>query len=104
MRSEPYLVAGRKRACTAVMEVAPDVAVKTGAEGLMCAALIESGIGVALKVEDGAARASDPAIVHVLGLLGVLDPSAVPAFARPPVLGGGRPVGFLEPVFSLSPP
>ena len=101
MRSQPYLVAGRKRACTAVMEASPDVAVKTGAEGMMCAALLEQGIGVALKVEDGASRASDPAIVHVLDLLGVLDPSAVPAFARPPVLGGGRPVGYLEPVFSL---
>jgi L-asparaginase II len=101
MRSEPYLVAGRKRACTAVMEAAPGVAVKTGAEGMMCAALIEPGIGVALKVEDGAARASDPAIVHVLGQLGVLDPSAVLAFARPSVLGGGHPVGHLEPVFSL---
>jgi len=104
MRSEPYLVAGRNRACTAVMEAAPGVAVKTGAEGLMCAALVERGIGVALKVEDGAARASDPAIVHVLGLLGALEPSAVPALARPPVLGGGRPVGYLEPVFSLDRP
>jgi L-asparaginase II len=103
MRAEPYLVAGRNRVCTAVMEAAPNVALKTGAEGMMCAAVVDRGIGVALKIEDGAARAADPAIVHTLSLLGALDPDAVPAFARPPVLGGGLPVGHLEPGFRLDP-
>jgi L-asparaginase II len=102
MRAEPYLVAGRDRVCTAVMEHAP-VAVKTGAEGMMCAAVPDRGIGIALKVEDGAARAADPAIVHALHLLDVLDPAAVPAFARPPVRGGGRPVGELVAGFTLDP-
>jgi L-asparaginase II len=103
MRAEPYLVAGRDRVCTAVMEHAP-VAVKVGAEGMMCAAAPGRGIGVALKVEDGGTRAAEPAIVHALGLLGLLDPGAVPAFARPPVLGGGRPVGELVPDFALDTP
>jgi L-asparaginase II len=102
MRTEPYLVAGRRRVCTAVMEHAP-VALKTGAEGMMCAAIPERGMGVALKIEDGAARASDPAIVHALGLLDVLDPAAVPRFARPPVQGGGRQVGELVAGFALEP-
>ncbi|HEX2026252.1 MAG TPA: asparaginase [Actinomycetota bacterium] len=101
MRAEPYLVAGRNRVCTAVMEAAPNVVVKTGAEGLMCAAILDRGIGVALKVEDGAARAADPAIVRALALIGTLDPDAVSGFARPPVLGGGRPVGHLEASFHL---
>jgi L-asparaginase II len=102
MRAEPYLVAGRHRVCTAVMEHA-SVAVKTGAEGMMCAAVPDRGIGVALKIEDGASRAADPAIVRVLALLDLLDPDEVPAFARPPVLGGGRPVGELVAGFSLDP-
>jgi L-asparaginase II len=102
MRAEPYLVAGRHRACTALMEHAA-VAVKIGAEGMMCAAVPDRGIGVALKVEDGGARAAEPAIVHALALLDLLDPRAVPAFARPPVLGGGRPVGELVPAFTLDP-
>jgi L-asparaginase II len=102
MRDEPYLVAGRDRVCTALMEQAP-VVVKTGAEGMMCAAIPERGMGVALKIEDGAARASEPAIVHALGLLDVLDPGAIPRFARPPVLGGGRAVGELVPGFALEP-
>jgi L-asparaginase II len=103
MRAEPYLVAGRDRVCTGLMESAPRVAVKTGAEGMMCAALPDRGLGLALKVEDGAARAADPAVVHALTLLGAVDPEAVPGFARPPVFGGGRPVGHLEAVFTLDP-
>jgi L-asparaginase II len=103
MRVRPYLVAGRERVCTGVMEAAPGVVLKTGAEGLMCAAVPGRGIGVALKVEDGAARAADPAIVRALALLDLLDPGAVPSFARPPVLGGGRRVGHLEADFGLDP-
>jgi L-asparaginase II len=103
MRAEPYLVAGRDRVCTAVMESAPGVAVKTGAEGMMCAALPDRGLGLALKVEDGAARAADLAVVHALALLEAVDPEAMPRFSRPPVLGGGRPVGHLEAVFTLDP-
>jgi L-asparaginase II len=103
MRAEPYLVAGRDRVCTAVMVSAPGVAVKTGAEGMMCAALPDRGLGLALKVEDGAARAADPAVVHALASLGAVDPEAIPRFRRPPVLGGGRPVGHLEAIFTLDP-
>lgn len=103
MRAQPYLVAGRGRVCTALMEAAPGVVVKTGAEGLMCAAVPDRGIGVALKVEDGAARAADPAIVRVLALLDVVDPEAISGFARPPVLGGGRPVGHMAAAFVLHP-
>ncbi|MGH2712244.1 MAG: asparaginase [Actinomycetota bacterium] len=103
MRAEPYLVAGRDRVCTAVMKVGP-VFAKVGAEGLMCAGLPEQGIGLAIKVDDGNPRALDPALVHALRLLGALgeDPSLEP-FERPPVLGGGKPVGNLEAVFDLEP-
>jgi L-asparaginase II len=102
MRAEPYLVAGRDRVCTAVMQAAPDVFVKVGAEGLICAGLSGRGLGVAIKVDDGNPRALDPGIVHALRLLDALpeDPS-LERFARPPVLGGGRPVGNLLPVFDL---
>lgn len=106
MGSQPYLVAGRDRVCTAVMEVLDDVVVKVGAEGLVCAALAGAGLGVAVRVDDGAARAQGPAIIHVLDLLGALGgaaEAAVASFARPPVLGGGRPVGELVPSFTLEP-
>ncbi len=101
MRSAPYLVGGRDRVCTALMEAA-DVIVKVGAEGLVCAGVPGKGIGVAIKIEDGNSRALDPAIIHALRLLGVLDDEpSLERFARPPVLGGGEPVGHLLPVFDL---
>jgi hypothetical protein len=73
MVREPYLVAGRARVDTAVMETAPGVAVKAGAEGLICAALPDHGLGVALKIADGTGRATGPALIRVLRALGVLD-------------------------------
>ena len=104
MASEPYMVAGRNRADTAVMEAAPGLVVKGGAEGLMCAASLERGIGVAVKVRDGSPRASGPALIHVLASLGLLTDeqlASIVAFARPAVLGGGEPVGELVADFSL---
>jgi L-asparaginase II len=106
MRAHPYLVAGRGRVDTALMEAAPAVVAKGGAEGLLCAVALDRGIGVAVRVDDGAARATGPAMIHALAGLGVLDEeqrSALAAFARPPVLGGGEPVGELVPSFQLTP-
>lgn len=104
MRRRPYLVAGRDRLCTAVMVAVPDVVVKVGAEGLVCAGVLGRGIGVAVKVADGAARAAEPALVRALTTLGVIDDPDVPAlapFARPQVFGGGRPVGDMVADFEL---
>jgi L-asparaginase II len=104
MAAHPYLVAGRDRVCTALMEAEPRVIVKAGAEGLICASVPEAGLGVAVKVSDGSARAADPALLRALALLGLLDdrtPADLERFARPPVLGGGRPVGTLEAGFDL---
>lgn len=105
MRAEPYLVAGRNRADTAVMRAAANLVVKGGAEGLICAAVLDRGIGVALKVADGAPRAAGPALIRALRLIEVLDDAqtvALAPHAAPPVLGGGRPVGELAAVFDLT--
>lgn len=96
MRAQPYLVAGRNRPDTAVMQAAGNVVVKAGAEGLMCAAVLDRRWGVAIKVRDGSARATGPALIRVLRLLDVIDDATVESLAdhaRPVVLGGGRPVG-----------
>ncbi|MGI9611539.1 MAG: asparaginase [Acidimicrobiales bacterium] len=53
------------------------VVMKTGAEGVFMAALPERGLGVALKADDGAARASDAAIRAILGHLGAIADEAV---------------------------
>ena len=100
MGAEPYLVAGRNRVDTAVMErTGGRVIVKAGAEALMCAGALEPGYGIALKVRDGGSRATGPALVAVLRALDLLDDGDVEALgphASPEVLGGGKPVGALE--------
>jgi L-asparaginase II len=106
MTAEPYLVAGRNRVDTAVMQAAPGVLVKGGAEGLICAVVMNADLGVAVKVADGAHRAAGPALIHTLHSLGALDQTqvdALAAFARPSVLGGGEAVGELRAAFSLMP-
>jgi L-asparaginase II len=105
MGAHPYLVAGRGRVCTALMEAVPTVVVKAGAEGLICAALPERGLGVAVKIGDGSARAADPALLRALRLLDALDQGTLESlrpFARPSVVGGGSPVGELVADFDLS--
>ena len=47
--------------------------VKTGAEGVFIAILPERGLGVALKIEDGATRASECMMAALLVRLGVAD-------------------------------
>lgn len=70
----PYMVAGSNRFCTGVMEITHARAfVKTGAEGVMCAALPERNLGIAVKCDDGAARASELVMAHLLVAFGAVD-------------------------------
>ena len=76
MRAQPFHVAGSDRSCTLIMESAGGaVAVKTGAEGVYCGVVPDTGHGIALKVRDGDGghRASGAAISWVLHRLGLLD-------------------------------
>ncbi len=66
----PALVAGEGRFDTIAMRaLAPAVFVKGGAEGVHCAALPELGLGIALKVDDGAKRGTERALAEVLAVL-----------------------------------
>ena len=65
--AEPFYVAGSGRACTALMQIAPGrIFVKTGAEGVFCAAIPEKGIAIALKCEDGMTRAAEAMVAATL--------------------------------------
>jgi L-asparaginase II len=58
--AKPWFVAGHDRFCTEVMDhFGERVFVKTGAEGVFCAALPEQGLGIAVKCDDGAGRAAE---------------------------------------------
>ncbi|GAB4386138.1 asparaginase [Albidovulum sp.] len=77
MLRHPELVAGEGRACTGLMRAMQGrVAVKTGAEAVFVAILPERRLGVALKILDGATRASEAAITALLLRLGVLEREA----------------------------
>lgn len=63
MIAHPLLVAGEGRACSEMMAAMRGrAAIKTGAEAVFVAILPEPGLGVALKIEDGATRASECAV------------------------------------------
>ena len=105
MHAEPYLVGGRERDDTAVMEVAPDLVMKEGAEALNCVLARSDGIGVAVKIHDGGYRAAGPATIEALHQLGLLPPGArrrLGSAWRPTLPGGDRPAATITPIFTLS--
>ncbi len=102
MTGNPYLVAGRGRFDTAVMAAAGDaLVVKTGAEGVHVAALPGAGIGIALKIDDGARRAAETAMAALLDHLGVVEGDLAKALAPylygPLTNAAGEAVGVIRP-------
>ncbi|MFT7772055.1 asparaginase [Roseateles sp.] len=66
----PFMVGGTDRFDTRVMQAFGErLFCKIGAEGVYCAALPELGLGVALKIDDGAARAAEAAMAAVAAAL-----------------------------------
>jgi L-asparaginase II len=92
MRGHPALIRGPGAPDTVLMESLPGWIAKGGAEALLCAAGPD-GTGVALKVEDGSARAVGPAIAAFLDRLG----HPLPALAEVPVTNSrGEIVGEIR--------
>jgi len=73
-RAHPFMVAGTGDFDTLVMQALPRLFIKTGAEGVYCACIPHAGLGIALKIDDGASRASEVAIASVLSGLDVWTP------------------------------
>lgn len=77
MAAEPYLVAGKGRFCTRVIEALGEAAlVKTGAEGVYCATLTDLKLGVALKIDDGSRRAAEAVMMRILQNLNIITDRA----------------------------
>jgi L-asparaginase II len=70
MRGYPELVRGPLAADTVLMEALQGWVAKGGAEGLLCGCSAD-GLGIALKVEDGATRAVRSAVAAFLDRLGL---------------------------------
>jgi L-asparaginase II len=83
MRAHPYLVGGRDRDDTAMMEAVPGLVAKEGAEAIDCVASGSAGLGIAVKIADGGYRAVGPTTVAVLDQLGLLT-SRARARLKPP--------------------
>jgi L-asparaginase II len=103
MRTEPRYVAGTGRFDTALMEATGGrIVCKAGAEGVHGDALLREGLGLVLKVRDGARRAAAPAALAICERLGALEPgeaAALGAFAAPVVHNvAGATVGRVEAV------
>ena len=101
MAAEPFMVGGSDSFCSRVLEAAKGkVLLKTGAEGVYCAAFPELGLGAALKARDGATRAAEAAMGHLLRRLQVLDEVETAALAgllEPEIVNrAGRVVGQIR--------
>jgi L-asparaginase II len=107
MQTEPLMVSGSLGLPTALLRAAgASVIAKPGAEGVYAAALPLLGLGLALKIEDGAGRAAEVALVSILLRLTGLD-EAAQAFLRAhretPIRNvAGTVVGALRPAESLA--
>jgi len=98
-RRHPELVGGEGRATTRLLRALPAGVVKEGAEGVYLGFFPEAGVGLALKVEDGAARAAEVAVAAALAHLGLWrDQRAALAFLQREVFNhAGIRVGVLRP-------
>ena len=74
MAAQPFMISGTGRFCTRVIsETGGRALVKTGAEGVFCGALPGRGLGIALKIDDGAGRAAEVAMAGLLARFDLLD-------------------------------
>ena len=77
MVTNPYFVAGTDRLDTIIMEETNGkILAKLGAESVYCMSILDKGIGIALKIEDGAYRALDalvPKLLHVHGFISDME-------------------------------
>ncbi|MFL5575722.1 MAG: asparaginase [Gemmatimonadaceae bacterium] len=102
MIAQPFLVGGTDRFDTVLMEETKGrVLAKVGAEGVHSLALLDRGVGLAVKVEDGAQRAQGAAVLRLLQHLDALPdplPTRLAEFMRKTVRNTrGEVVGEVRP-------
>jgi L-asparaginase II len=106
MTAHPELVSGTGRTDLAFMRTAPgDWVAKVGADGVQVIGVRSAGIGIALKMADGNARALYTATVAVLQQLGLVtspDTSPLAPWWRPQIRNYmGLHTGEVRPVLRL---
>ncbi|USG64189.1 asparaginase [Brevibacillus ruminantium] len=106
MIAHPEMVGGNNRYCTDLMTAfAGRIFGKAGAESVYCLGDRQTGIGVAVKIEDGGPRAIYAAVNEVLRQLGIGTDGPLEKLAEytnPPVKNmSGHVVGRIETTFTL---
>jgi L-asparaginase II len=83
--AEPWYMAGTGRFDTDFMTaLGTEAYVKVGAEGVYCASLPRLGLGIALKIDDGAGRAAEVAVASLIAeQLGRMDDPVFQPFLQP---------------------
>jgi L-asparaginase II len=110
MRKNPFYVAGTGRGDTDLMNSfsGSKIFSKVGAEAVWGLGLPEQGLGVALKVADGASRASAVIMSEFLRQTGYVPAEDLSHFddlqVKVIVNKRGIPVGEYRPAFELRPP
>ena len=107
MTEYPEMVAGTKRFDTDLMKgYKGRIVAKGGAEGVHCFGDKEMGIGVAIKVEDGNARAINVSTMNVLKQLHIGDKSIwekLADYSESPVLNArDEKIGAVQADFNLN--
>ena len=106
MWAHPLLVAGTGRLCTAINGLSGDRFVsKSGAAGVYCIGDADSGLGIAVKTEDGDGRAAGMVAVEAARQLGLLAGGQSEDLEKYRVVPNtnlpGDAVGEIRPRFSL---
>jgi len=107
MMAEPYMVSGMESFCTQLMAAAKGkIVAKTGAEGVYMAGLPGKGMGIALKCQDGTARAAEIALAAILDRYDVLaenERQEIANYLKAPVMNvNGLMVGRMRAVSSAA--
>ena len=106
MLAHPEMVGGTDRFCTELMRNTGGKLVgKAGAAGVYSVGLLDKGIGISVKCEDGAGRGRDPAVMEVLAQMDILSArelSALEKFHKPQNKNHRQDVcGQVLPAFKL---
>lgn len=99
MKAYPVLMSGHGSPDAAMIRALKGRGVvKTGAEGVYAAVLPERGLGIAVKMDDGATRASIAVVANLLAWLDAFeDGNAVAALRRAPVTAAaGGVTGYVQ--------
>ncbi len=83
MTHHPTMVAGDGEFDTELMRLTPgELVSKAGAEGVQCIGRLGEGMGLAIKVIDGAKRAKYAVAIHLLQQMGWITPSVAESLAE----------------------